>query len=193
MMIRTNVDESFPMIRPYSSASRMKRPVHQECPATSLTLQSSHPSQEVMLPVSLHSQVLPHQHFSRVAPMNPTTIGVFSTVTSPMISYKQRFTISKSPLMIVRVKRVNSITKLLHLQKPSIMQSKSTWISLIGTGEISEQNLKSMKIHQLLNWTAQKRLGIFRSPRKKRNWQQRKQTCRICSLRSIHLRDNWKN
>ena len=192
MMIRTNVDESFPMIRPYSFASRMKRPVHQECPATSLTLQSSHPSQEVMLPISLHSQVLPHQHFSRVAPMNPATDGVFTTVTSPMISYKQRLTISKSPLMIVRVKRVNSITKLLHLQKPSIMQSKSTQFSLIGTGENSDKNLKSMKIHWLLNWTAQKRLGMNRSPRKRRSWQIRQNKCRVCSLRSIHLRDNWK-
>jgi len=126
MMTRTNVDESFPMIRPYSSASRIKRPVHKECPATSLTLQSSHPSQEVMLPISLHSQVLPHQHFSRVAPMNPATDGVFTTVTSPMISLKLRLPNSKSPLVIVSLTRVNSITKLLNSQQPSIIQSNST-------------------------------------------------------------------
>ena len=121
MMIRTNVDESFLMLRPYSSASRMKRPVHKECPATSLTLQSSHPSQEVMLPISLHSQVLPHQQFSRVVPMNPTTIGVFSTVTSPMISYKMRFLNSHATFKAVRVTKLASITKLLISQQPSMI------------------------------------------------------------------------
>ena len=141
MMIRTNVDESFLMIRPISSASRKKRPVHQEFPATSLTLQSSHPSQEVMLPISLHSQILPHPvQLSRPAPMNPTTIGVFSTVTIRIISSKKRFTTSKKASEYVRITRVTSIPKLLNSQLPTIIQCKSTKACLMITGKNSDSN-----------------------------------------------------
>ena len=141
MKIRTHVDEAYLMIRPYSSASRKKRPVHQEFPATSLTLQSSHPSQEVMPPISLQCQILPHPvQLSRPAPMNPTTNGVFSTVTILIISSNKRLTTSIEPFKNVRITRVTSITKLLNSQLPTIDQCKSTKACLMVTGETSDSN-----------------------------------------------------